>query len=87
MFKNPGATIKKMAKVLFYIGVIAAILVAIVMIANDDDLILAAPLAALAIVGVNYISCLFLAAFGELVETNTAIKESNEKILTKLNEN
>ena len=87
MFKNPGATIKKMAKILFILGIVAAVLIGIFMIIEDDDLILAAPLAAGIIIGVNYISCLFLAAFGELVETNTAIKESNEKILTKLNEN
>ena len=85
MFNNPGAKIKGLAKTFFWIeviGVIAAIL------AMADDLF-EMPIAAIAVlvvgVGVAYIGALFLAAFGELVETNTQIKESNEAILAKLN--
>ena len=65
------------------IGVIVGIL------AMADDLF-EEPIAAIGVlVGgfcVAYISALFLAAFGELVETNTPIKESNDAILAKLNE-
>ena len=86
MFNNPGTKIKNLAKTFFWvemIGVIVAIL------AMGDDLF-EEPIIAIGILavgfGVAYISALFLAAFGELVETNTQIKESNEAILAKLNE-
>ena len=86
MFNNPGTKIKNLAKTFFWvemIGVIVAIL------AMGDDLF-EEPIIAIGILAVGfgaaYISALFLAAFGELVETNTQIKESNEAILAKLNE-
>ena len=81
MFNNPGTKIKNLAKTFFWvemIGVIVAIL------AMGDDLF-EEPIIAIGILvagfGVAYISALFLAAFGELVETNTQIKESNEALL------
>lgn len=89
MFENPGAKIKGLAKTFFWIEVIGVVLAVLAM---GDDLFeevsgLIAAVAILVIgVGVAYISALFLAAFGELVQTNTEIKESNEAILAKLNE-
>ena len=86
MFNNPGTKIKNLAKTFFWvemIGVIVAIL------AMGDDLFEVPGIAIAILAGgfcVAYISALFLAAFGELVETNTQIKESNEAILAKLNE-
>ena len=85
MFNNPGTKIKNLAKTFFWIemiGVIAAIL------AMGDDLFEEPIIAIAVLVGgfcVAYISALFLAAFGELVETNTQIKESNEAILNLMN--
>ena len=87
MFNNPGAKIKGLANTFFWIEVVGIVLA---ILAMGDDLF-EEPIVALLIlaagVGVAYISALFLAAFGELVETNTAIKESNEKILAKMNQN
>ena len=86
MFNNPGTKIKNLAKTFFWIEMIGVI---VAILAMGDDLF-EEPIAAIGVlVGgfcVAYISALFLAAFGELVETNTSIKESNDAILAKLNE-
>ena len=90
MFNNPGTKIKNLAKTLFTIMAVLSVLMPLVMLfaeVIDEDMILLVPIIALLGIGSAYISCLFLAAFGELVETNTAIKESNEKILAKMNQN
>ena len=85
MFNNPGTKIKNLAKTFFWIEMIGVI---VGILAMADDLF-EEPIAAIGVlVGgfcVAYISALFLAAFGELVETNTQIKESNDAILAKLN--
>ena len=85
MFNNPGTKIKNLANTFFWVEMIGII---VTILAMGDDLF-EEPIVAIAIlVGgfcVAYISALFLAAFGELVETNTQIKESNEAILQKLN--
>ena len=88
MFNNPGAKIKGLATTFFWIEVVG---VAIAVLAMADELfestegILMGVLILAVGVGVAYIGALFLAAFGELVETNTQIKESNEAILHKMN--
>ena len=83
MFNNPGAKIKGLATTLFWIEVIGIVigLIATEMIEEP----IAAILALVVGVGIAYLSALFLAAFGELVQTNTDIKESNAAILAKLN--
>ena len=86
MFNNPGAKIKGLAKTFFWIEVIGVV-VGILAMADDlfeefTGLIMAAGILAVG-VGVAYISALFLAAFGELVETNTALKASNEELLAE----
>ena len=87
MFENPGAKIKGLAKTFFWIEVIGVVLAVLAM---GDDLFeevsgLIAAVAILVIgVGVAYISALFLAAFGELVQTNTTINETSTQILHKL---
>ena len=90
MFNNPGTKIKNLAKTLFTIMAVLSVLTPVIMYMAeilDEDLFILIPIIALIGIGSAYISCLFLAAFGELVETNTAIKESNEKILAKMNQN
>lgn len=86
LFENPGAKIKGLATTFFWIEVVGIVLAVFAM---GDDLF-EEPILALLIlvagVAAAYISALFLAAFGELVETNTQIKESNEAILNKLNQ-
>ena len=85
MFNNPGTKIKNLAKTFFWIEIIGVI---VAILAMGDNLF-EEPILAIVILavgfGVAYISALFLAAFGELVETNTQIKESNDAILAKLN--
>ena len=89
MFNNPGAKIKGLAKTFFWI-VVVAFAVAVLALGADElfesmeGILLGVGILVVG-VGVAYISALFLAAFGELVETNTQIKESNEAILNKLN--
>ncbi len=89
MFNNPGTRIKNLAKTLFTVSVVLSIALPLLLLIGeviDEDLIFVVPIFALIGIGASYISCLFLAAFGELVETNTQIKESNDEILKKLNE-
>ena len=85
MFDNPGTKIKNLATPLFWVEMIGVV---IAILAMGDDLFEVPGIAIAILAGgfcVAYISALFLAAFGELVETNTQIKESNEEILKKLN--
>ena len=88
MFNNPGAKIKGLAKTFFWIEVAALVLAFLAMgdYLFEEVTTIILGLVGLAVgVGVAYLSALFLAAFGELVQTNTDIKESNEAILAKLN--
>ena len=88
MFNNPGAKIKGLAKTFFWIEVVAVVLGVLAMgdyLFEEIEGLIAGVLILAVGVGVAYISALFLAAFGELVETNTQIKESNEAILHKMN--
>lgn len=89
MFDNPGTKIKNLAKTLFTISAVLSIALPLLLWMGDvidEDLIVVIPIFAIISIGISYVSCLFLAAFGELVETNTQIKESNDAILNKLNE-
>lgn len=89
MFDNPGTKIKNLAKTLFTISAVLSIALPLLLWMGDvidEDLIVVIPIFAIISIGISYVSCLFLAAFGELVQTNTEIKESNEEILKKMNE-
>lgn len=84
MFNNPGAKIKGLAKTFFWIevvGVVIAILAMADELFEDIETILLAVVILAAGIGVAYISALFLAAFGELVETNTSIAATNAQLL------
>lgn len=87
MFNNPGAKIKGLAKTLFWIEVIGVVIGILAMgdylFEEVAGLIGAVVILALG-VGVAYISALFLAAFGELVQTNTEISETNKQILAEV---
>ena len=84
MFDHPGAKIKNLAKTFFWIEIIGVV---IGILAMGDYLfeeltgLIMAVVILIAGVGVAYISALFLAAFGELVETNTSIAETNAQLL------
>lgn len=88
MFNNPGAKIKGLAKTFFWIEVVALVLAFLAMgdYLFEEVTTIILGLVGLAVgVGIAYIGALFLAAFGELVESNTQIKESNALILQKVN--
>ena len=88
MFDNPGTKIKGLAKAFFWIEVVAVVLAILAMgdyLFEEVAGLIAAVLILVVGIGAAYISALFLAAFGELVESNTALKASNEAILWKVN--
>lgn len=80
-FADPGAKIKKYAKTLFVIEAIAAIIAGLGMMASDEDMFLYGILIAVAGIAVAYISSLFMAAFGDLVQSSIDNKAVNEQIL------
>ena len=77
MFDNPGGKLKVIAKELFWIGCAFTVLASLLGTNSIWMLLFVLIIGLLT----SYISCLCLSAFGELVESNTAIKESNEYIL------
>ena len=87
MFNNPGAKIKGLATTFFWIEVVAVVIGILAMgdylFEEIEGLIMAVGILVLG-VGVAYIGALFLAAFGELVQTNTEIRDTNKKILEEL---
>ena len=84
MFDNAGSTIKKVGNLIFGISVIIAVLL-FVLSTKTIGFIPALIIAAVCIL-TGFIQGLFLSAFGELVESNTQIKETNQEILKKLQE-
>ena len=80
-FADPGIKIKKYAKTLFVIESIAAIIAGLGMMASDEDMFLYGLLIAVAGIAVAYISSLFMAAFGDLVQSSIDNKAVNEQIL------
>ena len=86
LFANAGAKIKNYAKTLFAIEAIVAILSGLLMIVSDEEYFLMGVVIAAIGVFVAYLSSLFLAAFGDLVQSNVDNKAINEQILAKLNE-
>lgn len=87
IFSNPGRRIKGWAKALFVIGIVAAVISFIAMVAMDDDLFLAGLLTAGISVFAAFISSLFLYAFGELVESSQENRDINRQILLTLGGN
>ena len=83
-FTNPGARIKKYAKALFVIESIAAIIGGFVYMAEDEDMILVGLLIAVAGIAVAYVGALFMAAFGDLVQSSIDNKAVNEQILAEV---
>lgn len=86
IFENAGAKIKKYAKTLFVIESIAAIIGGFAVIDGDFEEFLTFILIAAGGILVAYLSSLFLAAFGDLVQSNVDNKAINEKILEKLSQ-
>lgn len=83
-FTDPGARIKKYAKTLFVIEAIAAIIAGLGMAFSDEDMFIYGLLAAVAGIAVAYISSLFMAAFGDLVQSSIDNKAVNEQILAEI---
>lgn len=77
MFENIGSKLKNAAKVVFAVGSIVSAVGALVIGANSDNgymILLAVLVLGIGIVGAWIAACLVY-GFGELVSTNTAIKE------------
>lgn len=84
IFTNPGARIKRYAKALFVIESIAAIIGGFAAIDGDFDEFLLMILIAVGGIAVAYISSLFMAAFGDLVQSSIDNKAINEQILAEV---
>lgn len=79
MFENPGTKIKKISVVLFWLSIIAIVILALGSMSSDNVLgglilLIFGPI-------VCYISTLYIVAFGELVENTAAIKEQRRQII------
>ncbi len=83
MFDNSGKKIKSYAFLCFIISVIIFTILGIVLIRNEMTTV-AIIVIVLGII-LSYINCLFLSAFGELVECSIDTSETNKQILVKLN--
>lgn len=83
LFENPGEKIKNYAKIMFIIECIAAIISAFV---ASDELEEFGPFIMVLLGGfvVAYITSLFMAAFGELVQSNIENKKINEEVLKQI---
>lgn len=84
MFENSGTKIRNYANVLFIISIVAVIICAIVFGRDAYGDFSFGSFILIAVVGilVSYISCLFLSAFGELVENSGIIAYNTEKTVT-----
>ncbi len=83
LFTNPGDKIKRYAKILFIVECIAALIGAI---AASDDFEYFGPFILVLIGGiaVAYVTSLFMAAFGDLVQSSIENKKINEAILEQV---
>ena len=83
LFTNPGEKITKYAKIMVIIEVIASFISAIV---ASDEFEEFGPFIGILIGGiiVAYITSLFMAAFGELVQSSIDNKKVNEEILNEM---
>jgi len=83
MFNNPGKKIKTLAKVMFWLILIACVISAVAIGASpyyvDEEVILA--IAGIVVGGflVAYLSGLWISAFGELVENSTKLARHAEE--------
>ena len=67
MFNNAGSKVKSYATAVFVLDCIACLIIAIYAIVNDAALV--GIISALVLLASSYITCLMLAAFGEISET------------------
>ena len=88
MFDNIGGKIKTLAKVVCWIGIIACIITGIVLMATNDDLVLAGILTAVVGSLLSWVGSFILYGFGQLVENSDIIAEqsarNNEKTRKKV---
>lgn len=83
LFTNPGDKIKRYAKILFIVESIAAIIGAIV--ASDEfEEFFPFIMVLVGGIAVAYVTSLFMAAFGDLVQSSIENKKINEAILEQV---
>ena len=81
MFENAGTKIKSWAAGLFVIESIVAFISGIVIIVGDSDSFFTGLLVIAGGILAAWVLCLFLSAFGELVESSTENRKINGEIL------
>jgi len=86
MYDNIGGKIKGLAKIMFIVEAIGAVITGIVLLATDDDLIFSGLLTLFCGPITAWVSSWVLYAFGELVEKTTDNEINTRQILIKLNE-
>lgn len=86
MYENIGKKIKGLAKAIFIVEAIGAIIAGICLLATDGDLILAGLLTLFCGPIVAWVSSWILYAFGELVEAARDNENNTKQILKKLND-
>ena len=86
MFSDVGGKIKSLAKACFVIGIISAVVTAIILI-GDDDYFLLAIVAGLLEIAASWAFSLILYALGELVSNSKESKNSQQEILNELRKN
>ena len=79
MFDNIGGKIKTLAKVVCWIGIIACIITGIVLMATDEELVLAGILTAAGGSLLSWVSSFVLYGFGQLVENSDIIAEQSAR--------
>ena len=79
MFDNIGDKIKTLAKVVCWIGIIACIITGIVLMATDEDLVLAGILTAVLGSILSWVSSFVLYGFGQLVENSDIIAKQSAR--------
>ena len=87
LYENIGSKIKNLAKWIFVIAAIGAVITGLVLLFTDEDLILYGLLTLVCGPIVAYIGSWILYAFGELVEKTSDNENTTRQILKKINEN
>ena len=87
LYENIGGKIKNLAKWIFIIEAIGAIITGLVLLFTDEDLILYGLLTLVGGPIVAYVSSWILYAFGELVEKTADNENNTRQILKKINKN
>ncbi len=74
MFNNIGEKIKGVAKIVFYIEVLAAIIISAYLMVSDENLVVIGIIIGAVIILISYFSHWLLYGFGELIDKTSSIE-------------